>query len=128
MDDNRENLLVILAGYSDDMEDFLDINPGLRSRFANIIEFEDYSVKDLMTISDNLYKDKGYILTDNAKLKMEEIFINACKSYDFGNGRYVRNLFEKSIRNQARRLSEIENLTKNHLITIEECDLYKANL
>ena len=128
MDDNRENLLVILAGYSDDMEDFLDINPGLKSRFANIIEFKDYSVKDLMIISDNLYKAKGYVLTDEAKLKMEKIFNEACKSSDFGNGRYVRNIFEKSIRNQARRLEKIENLTKHHLITIEECDLCKVNL
>ena len=59
MDDNRENLLVILAGYSDDMDNFLDINPGLRSRFANIIEFKDYCTKDLMIICDNLYISKG---------------------------------------------------------------------
>ena len=128
MDDNRENLLVILAGYSDDMDRFLETNPGLKSRFANIIEFKDYSVEDLLTIADNLFESKGYVTTKEAKLKMKEIFKEACKVVDFGNGRYVRNIFEKAVRNQAVRLEKIDNLTKEHLITIEECDVSNVNL
>ncbi|GAA0748935.1 AAA family ATPase [Clostridium sartagoforme] len=128
MDDNRDNLLVILAGYSNDMENFLETNPGLKSRFANIIEFKDYSVEDLLTISDNLFKGKGYILTEEARNKMGNIFEEACKVPDFGNGRYVRNVFEKIVRNQAVRLEKINNLTKDNLITIEACDVSKVDL
>ncbi|MBC5996168.1 AAA family ATPase [Romboutsia ilealis] len=128
MDDNRDNLVVILAGYSEDMDRFLEANPGLKSRFANIIEFKDYSADDLLTIADNLFKSKGYEITKEAKLKMRDIFKEACKVPDFGNGRYVRNILEKSVRNQAVRLEKIDNMTKEHLITIEECDVSKVNL
>lgn len=123
MDDNRDNLLVILAGYRDDMDKFLDINPGLKSRFANIIEFKDYSVDELITISKILFKSKGYVLTEEAELKLKDILKEASTVSDFGNGRYVRNIFEKSIRNQALRLESIDNLTKGHLTTIESCDV-----
>ena len=128
MDDNRENLLVILAGYSDDMDKFLDTNPGLKSRFANIIEFKDYSVDDLLIIADNLFRNKGYVITKEARLKMKDIFKEACKVSDFGNGRYVRNIFEKAVRNQAVRLEKIDNLTKEYLVTIEACDVSEVNL
>ncbi|MEG0307536.1 MAG: AAA family ATPase [Clostridium sp.] len=128
MDDNRDNLLVILAGYSNDMDMFLDTNPGLKSRFANIIEFKDYSVEDLLTIAENLFKSKGYIITKEARLKLQDIFKTAYKVSDFGNGRYVRNIFEKAIRNQAVRLEKIDNITKEHLILIEACDVSKVNL
>lgn len=128
MDDNRDNLVVILAGYSEDMDRFLEANPGLKSRFANIIEFKDYSADDLLTIADNLFKSKGYEITKEAKLKMRDIFKEACKVPDFGNGRYVRNILEKSVRNQAVRLEKIDNMTKERLITIEECDVSKVNL
>ena len=128
MDDNRENLLVILAGYSDDMDKFLDTNPGLKSRFANIVEFKDYSVDDLLTIADKLFKSKRYVITEEARLKMRDIFKKACKVSDFGNGRYVRNIFEKSVRNQAVRLNGISNLTKEYLVTIEACDVSKVNV
>ncbi len=128
MDDNRENLLVILAGYDNKMNRFLDINPGLKSRFANIIEFKDYSVEELLIISDNLFKNKGYILTQEANDKMKYIFKEACKVPGFGNGRYVRNIFEKALRNQAVRLEKVNNLTKENLITIEACDVSKVDL
>lgn len=128
MDDNRENLLVILAGYSEDMDRFLEINSGLKSRFANVIEFKDYSVEDLLNIADNIFKDKGYVITEGARVKMRSIFEQASKVQDFGNGRYVRNLFEKTIRNQAVRLGNIEHLTKEHLVTIGEDDVLEVSL
>ncbi|MBK1813337.1 AAA family ATPase [Clostridium sp. YIM B02505] len=128
MDDNRENLLVILAGYSEDMDNFLEVNPGLKSRFANIIEFKDYSVKDLLDIADIVFRNKGYVLTEAARNKMKTIFEDASKISAFGNGRYVRNLFEKAVRNQAVRLENIENLTKEHLVTIEEVDVSAVSL
>jgi SpoVK/Ycf46/Vps4 family AAA+-type ATPase len=128
MDDNRENLLVILAGYSEDMNNFLEVNPGLKSRFANIIEFKDYSVEDLLNIADIVFKNKGYVVTEKARNKMKAIFEEASVISDFGNGRYVRNLFEKTVRNQAVRLENIENLTKEHLVTIEEADVTAVSL
>lgn len=128
MDDNRESLVVILAGYNEDMDKFLDVNPGLKSRFANIIEFKDYSVEDLLKIADNLFKNKGYIITEEAREKMKIVFGEASRSSDFGNGRYVRNLFEKAVRNQAVRLENEGNLTKEHLITIEQEDVSEVSL
>lgn len=123
MDDNRENLVVILAGYSDDMDEFLEVNPGLKSRFANIIEFNDYSVDELLKIAKCIYDSKGYILTEGAEVKMKTIFEKIINISDFGNGRYVRNLYEKSIRNQAVRLSSDNDLTKEELIAIIEQDI-----
>lgn len=128
IDDNRENLIVILAGYSQNMDKFLEVNPGLKSRFANIIEFKDYSIEDLLKISDNMFKDKGYAITKEAREKVKDVFKIASTSSDFGNGRYVRNLFEKTIRNQAVRLEKIENLTKEHLSTIEKDDVSEVSL
>ncbi|MDS0526065.1 AAA family ATPase [Clostridium sp. SHJSY1] len=128
MDDNRENLVVILAGYSEDMDKFLDVNPGLKSRFANIIEFKDYSAEELVKIADITFKNKGYAVSNKARGKMKLIFEEALKIDDFGNGRYVRNLFEKAVRNQAVRLEKVENLTKEDLIMIEADDISKVNL
>lgn len=128
MDDNRDNLVVILAGYSDDMDKFLEVNPGLKSRFANIIEFKDYTSEELLVIADKLFKNKGYIITKEARDKMKAIFDEVQGTSDFGNGRYVRNLFEKAVRNQAVRLEKIDNLTKEDLMTIEKSDVSKVNV
>jgi len=123
MDDNRERLVVILAGYSQEMEDFLQMNPGLKSRFPNIIEFPDYSTDELMIIADNLYTSKGYILSDGAKEKLFTIFEKVRHEKAFGNGRYVRNVFEHSINKQALRLSSDTDLTRDELSTIEADDI-----
>lgn len=126
MDDYRERLVVILAGYSKDMDDFLKVNQGLKSRFPNIIEFSDYGVDELMHIANKFYKDKGYILSDGAKNKLYSIFSDVQKEEAFGNGRYVRNIFEKSVNNQAVRLSSDTNLTRDELILIEEEDIERV--
>jgi P27 family predicted phage terminase small subunit len=128
MDDNRENLVVILAGYSEDMDKFLEVNLGLKSRFANIIEFKDYSVDELLKILDKMFKNNGYVITKGAIEKINGIFEEALTTRDFGNGRYVRNLFEKTVRNQAVRLEKIENLSKDQLIRIEPEDVSKVSL
>lgn len=123
MDDNRDRLVVILAGYSEDMENFLSKNAGLKSRFANIIEFPDYSTDELMTIADGMYSEQGYVLSDAGKLALREKLDNARSNKQFGNGRYVRNIYEKSLNNQALRLSSESNLSKEELITITEDDI-----
>jgi SpoVK/Ycf46/Vps4 family AAA+-type ATPase len=123
MDDNRDRLVVILAGYNNDMDKFLSINAGLKSRFPNIIEFKDYSVEELLQISASLFKSKGYILDDKAYDKLKAILTEAKIESRFGNGRYVRNIFEKSINNQALRLSTDNDLTKEELTAILDTDI-----
>jgi len=123
MDDNRECLVVMLAGYSRNMDDFLQTNPGLKSRFPNIVEFPDYSPAELMLIAENTYTVKGYALSDGAKLKLQNLFQNAVGGEAFGNGRYVRNLFERSLNRQALRLRKVPDLTREELMAIEAEDI-----
>lgn len=123
MDDNRERLVVILAGYSDRMEEFLGMNPGLKSRFPNIIEFPDYNPTELMDIAMRQYNVKGYELSSAAKEKLLNHFQSANSEKDFGNGRYVRNLLERSVNHQALRLSSDKDLTREDLTTIKAEDI-----
>ena len=123
MDDNRERLVVILAGYSEDMKRFLNMNPGLNSRFSNIIKFPDYSTEQLMLIAEKFYTDQGYKLTDDACAELTNIFEQAKKSQTFGNGRYVRNIFEKTINAQAMRLNRETVLDTHMLILIKGDDV-----
>ena len=123
VDDNRDRVVVILAGYTQDMADFLNINPGLKSRFPNVIEFKDYTTDDLMKIAEMFYSNNGYILTEAAASKLKSIFDAAKLVKDFGNGRYARNVYEKSLNNQAMRLSTDPDLTREELTTIEADDI-----
>lgn len=118
MDDHRDRLVVILAGYEDDMEHFLSLNPGLRSRFPTIIDFKDYSPHELMEIAEKFYEEKGFVLTEDAKDKLMDIFQRVDSMDNFGNGRYVRNVYEKSLNHQASRLSQEKELTEEMLTTI----------
>ncbi len=126
MDDNRERLVVILAGYSKNMDDFLLTNPGLKSRFPNIIDFPDYSADELMFIADSLYSSKGYVLGNGVKARLRTIFGEALHEKSFGNGRYVRNVFERSVNQQALRLNSDPDLTREELATIEVDDIEEA--
>ncbi len=126
MDDHRDRLVVILAGYSSDMDNLLKLNAGIKSRFPNIIEFSDYSIEELMKLSQIFYQTKGYILEEKALIKLEKILLEAKKETLFGNGRYVRNIFEKSINKQALRLSTDNDLTKEELITIIDLDIERV--
>ncbi|MBD8498782.1 AAA family ATPase [Paenibacillus arenosi] len=123
MDDHRDRLIVILAGYSEEMDSFLAINPGLRSRFPHIIEFEDYSAAHLMIIAETMFTERGYVLQESAKQKMALIFENVQYDPTSGNGRYVRNLCEKAVRLQSMRLFNNSTLTKEELINITAVDI-----
>lgn len=123
MDDNRDRLVVILAGYYDDMQNFLNQNAGLKSRFPNVIEFEDYATEELLTIAKKMYKEQGYVLNDDAVSLLEQIFENAKEQPQFGNGRYVRNIFEKSLNSQAIRLSRSNTMSAVDLSTITANDI-----
>lgn len=126
MDDNRDRIVVVLAGYSDDMDKFLSINVGLKSRFPNIINFDDYSGEQLVHIAEMLFKDNGYEIDSSAKNKLKDIFEEVRLEPQFGNGRYVRNLYEKAVNNQAVRLSSDMDLTKEELITIIDADIERV--
>lgn len=126
MDDNRDRLVVILAGYSDDMDRFLDINAGLQSRFPNIIDFNDYSSEELIKIAEMTFSKNGYEIDESAKEKLMSIFDEARKSNKFGNGRYVRNVYEKAINRQAVRLLDDNDLTKEDLVTIIDKDIERV--
>lgn len=108
MENCREDTVVIFAGYPDEMEAFLQKNPGLRSRIAFHIPFADYNTAELCDIAELIAEKKGLILSDGAKEKLIKIFDNARLQSDFGNGRYVRNIIEKAKMSQAERLISMD--------------------
>jgi hypothetical protein len=105
MEDQRDELVVIVAGYSELMENFLASNPGLASRFTRTIEFPNYSVGELVTITTDLCRKHYYEMTDDAVEALTEYFERVPKNETFGNGRVARKLFEAMVNNQASRLA-----------------------
>ena len=124
MEDDRDRLIVILAGYTKEMEEFINSNPGLRSRFNRYIFFPDYSADELAEIFFSMAKKHEYTMSEEVKQFIINKFRNvvADKPKDFGNARYVRNLFERVVQSQANRLAKESNLSKGMLteITIED--------
>ncbi len=106
IEDNRDNLIVILAGYSKEMAEFLTANSGLESRFPNVIEFPDYTGQELLDIAKITARSKGYTIDEGAELPLLTYFnlVQATRSATAGNGRLVRNKIEEAILNQSRRL------------------------
>ncbi|SMB97610.1 stage V sporulation protein K [Thermanaeromonas toyohensis ToBE] len=125
MEDHRDNLILILAGYKEEMEYFLETNPGLRSRFPIHLEFPDYSVPELISIAELMFQDRQYYLTVEARLELERILRREAifgHRYN-GNARLVRNIVEKAMRKQALRLLQKTHLTREELMTITKEDL-----
>ena len=104
MENNREDVAVIFAGYPDKMKKFLDKNPGLRSRIAFHVPFDDYTAEELCAIADLQAKELGNVLEPAARQKLTVLFEAARRDADFGNGRYVRNVLERARMAQASRL------------------------
>ena len=125
MEDDRNRLVVILAGYGSEMITFIDSNPGLQSRFNRYIHFPDYSAEELKQIFLLNANKNQYTLNEESLEKLDEIMSYAIEHKDknFGNARFVRNLFEKSIQNQAMRLSSQTNITEEILSKLEAGDL-----
>ena len=127
MEDNRDDLVVIVAGYTELMEQFLDSNPGLRSRFGTRILFEDYTADELMGILLMNLKKQEYRLTAEAEVKAREIITARVenKPENFANARDVRNFMEKAIANHATRVANRDDAkgNKDILATIEADDL-----
>lgn len=125
MEDNRDRLVVILAGYSKEMQDFINTNPGLQSRFNRYIGFPDYSAEELLQIFEKNVEKFDYKLQNEVRQAMKEFFHNAVENKDanFGNARFVRNIFEKTLEKQANRLSTDPDLDTDELTLITLADL-----
>ncbi|MBQ1476610.1 MAG: AAA family ATPase [Erysipelotrichaceae bacterium] len=118
MEDHRDDLIVILAGYTKEMQEFLTANSGLKSRFANIIQFDDYTGEELMLISHSVAKGKGYEIDHYCDRPLQDYFtlIQAKNDPNSGNGRLARNLVEDAILRQSKRLLEHPEAEMNLLI------------
>ena len=125
MEDHRGDFVVIVAGYDDLMQDFINSNPGLKSRFNKYIHFDDYTPDEMMQIFDMLCHDGAYSVSNDAKEKIKNYFSTIANTTDddFANGRTVRNIFEKVISKQASRIATTKEKTKELLSTIEVEDV-----
>lgn len=125
MEEYKDNLILILAGYKAEMNWFLETNPGLRSRFPIIIEFPDYTIRELLGIAEMMLEKRQYQLTEEAKNELELIITEHIKKghEHSGNARLVRNLIEKAIRRQAIRLIEQPVISRNELMMITKNDI-----
>ena len=127
MEDRREDLVVIVAGYIGPMEDFLHSNPGLESRFNRFLHFPDYTVDELAAIFDLRCQKSGYQLAMDARGLLRDILAGASQdAVGFGNARGVRNLFEHAVSQQANRLARQSDWTRESLMLLTEEDLRAA--
>ena len=125
MEDNRDNLIVIVAGYTELMQEFVDSNPGLRSRFNKYINFEDYSGDELYDIFLSMCKKQEYEPNAQGKAYVKELLNIWAKSHDenFANAREVRNYLERSIARQASRIVELDSVSDKQLKTLTKGEL-----
>ncbi|MEI2354950.1 stage V sporulation protein K [Mesobacillus zeae] len=126
MEDKQHEFILILAGYSREMEYFLSLNPGLHSRFPLVIDFPDYNIEQLMEIGRRMLMEREYNLSHEAERKLVDHlgFVKASLGpAGFSNGRYIRNVIEKSIRAQAMRLLLQNQYDRHDLVTIRSNDL-----
>jgi hypothetical protein len=125
MEDNRDRLVVILAGYPAEMESLLESNPGLTSRFSRQLDFPDYAPLELAAIFGQMC-DRGHYRLDaqtRAKIMLGLTWLFENRDEHFGNGRSVRNVFEHAIRCQANRIAEIPQLSVDELSTLTVADV-----
>ncbi len=110
MEDHRDDLVVIVAGYTEPMKGFLEANPGLKSRFNKYLVFEDYSPDQLVQIVHRFCSQSDYVLSPDADARLLDLFKKAYLSRDetFGNARFARNVFERAIANQSNRIAALE--------------------
>lgn len=124
LEDYREDLVVIVAGYTEPMNKFFESNPGLKSRFNTFIEFDDYSANELDKILFSMCKSNDYSLDEEAKAKIHLYFEQQTlhKDENFANGRLVRNLYDDLVMNHAKRVINIANPDSAELSTIKAED------
>jgi AAA+ superfamily predicted ATPase len=125
MEDNRERFAVIVAGYPDEMKEFINSNPGLKSRFNRFFYFDHYEPKELLKIFDNFMNSASFTVTGPARREILNILTEFHSERDksFGNGRFVRNLFERMVERQANRIARISPLTDTILCSLRKADI-----
>ena len=125
MEDMRENFAVIAAGYTDEMERFIKSNPGLKSRFSRYYYFDHYSPDELVRIFRIFSDNVEFKLSEDASAKLKNLITHfyALREKSFGNARFVRNVFDKTVQNQADRLASFTPLTSELLCAIEKEDI-----
>ena len=129
MEDHREDLSVVAAGYTEPMKIFIESNPGLRSRFNRFFYFDHFTAEQLYQIFEGFCKNADFIINDDAKEKLGDTFdlLVDKKDESFGNARVVRNLFEKCVQNQANRIIKLSKISKKTLKTFTEEDIPEPN-
>lgn len=125
IEDDRHRLVVIMAGYTGEMQEFINTNPGFQSRFNRYISFRDYTPDELYAIFELYCRRSEYKINGEASVQLKQLFQQAydTRNESFGNGRLVRNMFEKTLENQANRIAGIATLTTEILTTITEDDI-----
>jgi SpoVK/Ycf46/Vps4 family AAA+-type ATPase len=126
MEDNRDNLAIIVAGYKEPMKQFIESNQGLKSRFQNYIHFSDYSSEELLKIFDELCHSHKMEISESAKIDLLQHIEDAKPQGDQGNARYVRNLFEKMYLNMSHRAAEDGNIDLHEILKFESVDIPKV--
>ncbi len=127
MEDNRDVLVVIVAGYDGLMQEFVESNPGLSSRFNRYLHFDDYTVDEMLKIFELQLKKGQFLLTDNARAAVRDyIEASNTSSISFGNARGVRNIFERVLVQQANRLACAKSVSREMLLEISEEDVLAA--
>jgi SpoVK/Ycf46/Vps4 family AAA+-type ATPase len=126
MEDHRDEVVVIVAGYPIPMDRFFEANPGLRSRFPHTITFPDYTNEQLVEVFARFFADNDFALAESAKLTALTFFADRPRGETFGNARLARSLFEQALIAQATRLMPVENPTRDELATITAEDIDNA--
>lgn len=125
MEDHRNNLVVIVAGYPEEIETFIESNPGLQSRFNRYMKFDHFNPEALLKIFNTIASKADFKLNEDAEEKLKEIIerVHEKRSPSFGNARAMRNLFEKIIERQANRIIKLSPITEDILVTLTEDDV-----
>ena len=130
MENQRDELVVILAGYKEPMDKFYESNPGLSSRIANHIDFPDYSTEELLQISKLMLEDQQYQLTPDAEVALEQYIEKRRQKPLFANARSVKNALDRARMRQANRIfdSRGQVLTKKELVNLEAADILQSSV
>lgn len=128
MEDRRDSVVLVVAGYPEEMQQFLSANPGLRSRFPTTIEFPDYSTEELMQIVDSMGTKERYELTPEARTAFAAQLDSLPREKGFGNARVARNMFEAAVNRHASRVVKLEQPTEHDLTALVPADLGAPDL
>jgi SpoVK/Ycf46/Vps4 family AAA+-type ATPase len=123
MEDHRDDIAIVAAGYPEEMTEFIELNPGLKSRFTRTIDFPDYTDDELVRIFQDLGETNQYLLTDDALERVRHFISAEPRTRGFGNARFVRNLFETAVAHQAMRLAPLTDPSDEQLTTLTATDI-----